>query len=188
MKKIFRKAIVSVLTLILIGMLLIGCNSNNEKTSESKTQPNKEVTAEEVTKEVTENKNDTSNKDNSNNITELLNETEQNNKELSSIKDPEKLKEKLKDSLGEGEVIKDIIVKDKRITLKIDLGNENNGLPVRDLAETRYAGLAEKLLLNKEWKNITANFIGVGSISMDTKDAVDGQYFKGMDINKAFKN
>ncbi|EKO1912190.1 hypothetical protein PZQ55_001228 [Clostridium botulinum] len=126
----------------------------------------------------------------SNNDTKDSNTT--TNRKVSTI-DINKLKEELKKELGEGEVIKNISINGQELVLEIDLGKQSK-IPIRDLAEVRYSGITDYLIDNGKWKIISANFVGVGKISMDVSNAVEEEvsgvkikYFRGEDIRKNFK-
>lgn len=73
--------------------------------------------------------------------------------------------------LGKDEKLQDVTTKDREIDLKIDLGNETNGLTLEDLACTRYAGITDYLLSTGEWDTITADFVNVGKITMDASES-----------------
>lgn len=168
-----KKVLLIVTVLSFTGGVLAGCGSDDKATvSNNKTTANENIS---------EHKNDTKNQTNK----------ESENK---SIKDVHKLKEELNEELGEGEIIKNISINGEELLLKVDLGNQTNGLPIKDLAETRYSGLTDYLLNNGTYQVITVDFIGVGKVSMDINNAVEKdingikiKYFNGEDIRKNFK-
>lgn len=177
MIKEIKKVLLSILFVSLAGGTLVGCGSNDKNS----VADNKTTVNEDVSESKSESKNNT--------ISQINTKPENKN-----INDISKLKEKLKDELGEGELIKDISVKGQELILKVDLGNQTNGLPIKDLAETRYSSLTDYLLSNGQWQSITVDFIGVGKVSMDVSNAqekeingVKMKYFSGEDISENFK-
>ncbi|MCB2310623.1 hypothetical protein LGL55_05735 [Clostridium tagluense] len=121
---------------------------------------------------------------------DTLKNIDESNKKISTTKDPVILKQELNDTLGDGEILNDVIVDGKHITLNVNLGVKDSVITLEDLAESRYSSLSDDLLLNEYWTKITVNFIEVCNISMDTKDAVNegnGRYFKAIEISKNSK-
>lgn len=174
-----KKSIGILLSIFMFGMIS-GCGSSNQ-TKKNTSVP--VASKQDVKKEVKP----SSDFKEKQAVLDTLKNIDESNKKISTTKDPLILKHAFKGKLGDGEILKDIIVDDKHITLKVNLGNKNS---LEDLAKCRYGSLSESLLLNEYWTKITVNFIEVGNISMDTKDAIDdgnGKYFKSMEVDNSLE-
>ncbi|WP_195604499.1 hypothetical protein [Clostridium tyrobutyricum] len=112
-------------------------------------------------------------KDSNNKTNNTTQNVEQQNSKPVTNTNIEDIKQDLSDQLGEGETFKDISVNGNNITLKVDLGNNTKVVTKEDLAYTRYSSLTDHLLSQNKWQVITVNFIGVGTISMNSSEAVE---------------
>jgi len=102
--------------------------------------------------------------------------------EEEAVRDPEKMKEHLSGSIGEGEEITEIKIDGNDIFITVDLGDNSD----KDLACSRYSSITDKLLEDEFWNDITIEFVGVGKLTMNSSQAktneFGGKYFDSLYI------
>lgn len=111
---------------------------------------------------------------------------------VEEIKDIEGVKESIVGCVGEGEEITDVVIDGKDIVIKVDLGEEDDTMPIsiEDLAITRYSSITDKLLEQDCWNDIKIEFKDVGEITLNTEVAEEnefGKYFDTLEIMDNFK-
>lgn len=158
------KVLILVLSCTLVFTILIGCSSS-EKSTKEKTKSNDKSKI-------------------------LIKNVESKEKDTSD----NGIKQNISGNLGQGEMLQDMSVKDKEIDLKINLGNETNGITMEDLAKSRYSSLTDYLLDTGKYDIITVDFVNVGKINMNISEAVskkiagkEQKYFPLEKIAKKFQ-
>lgn len=161
MDKIVKKVLVSVLCCILVCVTLIGCDSS-QNTNKKDTNNKQEATSSKSSNDNTKEK--TKSDDKAKTLVENIESQEKDNSTNG-------IKQNILGNLGQGETLQDMSIKDREISLKVNLGDNTNGLSKEDLACSRYSSVTDYLLDTGKFDTITVDFINVGKITMNVSES-----------------
>ena len=98
------------------------------------------------------------------------------------------LNEAIDGAIGENETITDVSLKDKVLTIAVDISKANEGstiqLPLEDLAISRASSITDAVLEldNSLWDKVVVDFGDIGTVTNTKSDIVESQYGKYFDI------
>ena len=102
-----------------------------------------------------------------------------------------RIKKAIKGTVGENEVIKDVVLENRDLKVRVDIAKADlpSPLTIEDLAVMRTSSITDKILNIKEydelWDTITVDFGKTGSIKNgkdNIKDSEAGRYFKSVNF------
>lgn len=178
-RKHIKLLLISILVVLLT--LLSSCSKNND---------NNNVTLQDQELEQVEDHNLQDNKNNEKQEESQEDETiEESDIEYNDDVGKEELKEIIDMNIGAEDILLDIKVEGRDILIKVKLG-EAAPFDVKDLAISRYSSITDELLENSYWENVSVEFVDVGTITMNSSQAIEGEYgryFESLDIEENFK-
>jgi hypothetical protein len=98
----------------------------------------------------------------------------------------EEIKATIQDFIGFDDEVLDLEVEDGDIYLSLVMATDDTFTP-EDLAVNRYSQLSDELLYYEGWNELTVEFLGIGTISMDSSEAElndYGYYFSTLAIEE----